>query len=233
VSCDIQSIYCFCNNLYGNIALMDIIWLGQASFKIKGKTATVVTDPYDPSIGLKLPKNLDAQVVLISHNHRDHNNSGAILGEPLVISGPGEYEKLGVTVLGIPTFHDNTSGSERGPNTIYYFQIDGINFVHLGDLGHVLTEEQLEFIDDVDILMVPVGSVYTIDGKRAAQVVSQLEPKVVIPMHYKIPELSINLEGPESFLKEMGAENATPQPKLSITKDKLPEETTVVLLDKS
>ncbi len=209
---------------------MDITWFGQSCFKIKGKTTTVITDPYDSSIGLKLPKDMEAQIVLSTHDHRDHNNVLAVTGEPLVITGPGEYEKMGVTILGIPTFHDNTGGSERGSNTIYYFQIDGINFVHLGDLGHVLTEGQMEQIDDVDILMVPVGSVYTIDGKKAAETVSELEPKIVLPMHYKIPGLEIKLEGPELFLKEMGAENATPQPKLAITRDKLPEETTVVLL---
>lgn len=212
---------------------MDILWLGQACFKIKGKSATVIIDPYDSSIGLKLPKEMEAQIVLSSHNHRDHNNIQAVSGNPLAIAGPGEYEKCGVQILGIPTFHDNSGGSERGPNTIYYFQMDGINLVHLGDLGHLLTEEQLGRIDEVDILMIPVGSVYTIDGKKAAEVVAQLEPKIVIPMHYQITGLNINLEGAESFLKEMGAENVSPLPKLAVTKEKLPEETTVVLLNKS
>lgn len=213
---------------------MDITWFGQACFKIKGKTATVITDPFDPeTTGLKAPKDLEGQIVLSSHDHKDHNFVESVAGNPLVIEGPGEYEKAGVQIAGISSFHDNSEGTERGQNTIYNFNIDGINIVHLGDLGHLLTEEQSSQIGEVDILMIPAGSVFTIDAETAAKVVAQLEPKIVIPMHYKLPELKINLEGVEPFLKEMGAENIEAQPKLSITRDKLPEETTVVLLGKS
>lgn len=213
---------------------MDIYWYGQACFKIKGKSAAVVIDPFDQEmLGLKLPKDLESQVVLSTHFHKDHNNIGAVAGNPLVISGPGEYEKSGISITGIPTFHDANEGAERGPNTIYHFLVDGVNIVHLGDLGHVLTDEQVSQIDNTDILMVPVGGVYTIDGETAAKVVAQLEPKIVIPMHYGIEGLKIKLNSPESFLKEMGAENVAPVLKLSVTKDKLPEEATVVVLSKS
>lgn len=213
---------------------MDIYWYGQACFKIKGKSAAVVIDPFDQEmLGLKLPKDLESQVVLSTHFHKDHNNIGAVAGNPLVISGPGEYEKSGISITGIPTFHDANEGAERGPNTIYHFLVDGVNIVHLGDLGHVLTDEQVSQIDNTDILIVPVGGVYTIDGETAAKVVAQLEPKIVIPMHYGIEGLKIKLNSPESFLKEMGAENVAPVPKLSVTKDKLPEEATVVVLSKS
>lgn len=219
---------------YAKISDMDIYWYGQACFKIKGKTITVVIDPFDPDFtGLKLPKDLEAQIGLVTHSHQDHNNIQAVIGNPLVITGPGEYEKSGVTVTGIAAFHDNVKGAERGINTIYNVSMDGINIVHLGDLGHVLTEEQTSQIDNVDILMIPVGERYTLDIEAAGKVVAELEPKIVIPMHYKIPGLKIELLGVEPFLKEMGAENVQPVPKLSITKDKLPDETTVVLLAKS
>lgn len=213
---------------------MDINWYGQACFKIKGKNASVILDPFSPEFtGLKLPKELEANVVLVTHGHEDHNNAGVVEGSPLVVTGPGEYEKAGVSITGVSVFHDEEQGTQRGKNTIYHLLIDGINIVHLGDLGHVLQEEQPSQIDVTDILMIPVGGVYTIDAEAAAKVVAQFEPKVVIPMHYKIPGLKFELEGVEEFLKEMGAENIVPQPKLSITKDKLPEETTVVLLAKS
>lgn len=213
---------------------MDITWLGHACFKIKGKSATIIVDPFSPdSTGLKLPKDLEADIALSTHNHPDHNNLSAVSKNPIVITGPGEYEKSGVTITGTATFHDEQSGAQRGKNTVYNIFIDGINVVHLGDLGHTLTDEQVSQIENCDILLVPVGSVYTINGEKAAHIVSQLEPKIVIPMHYKIPGLVYDLEGPESFLKAMGAEGISPQPKLSITKDKLPEETTVVLLNKS
>lgn len=212
---------------------MDITWYGQAMFKIRGKGASVVIDPYDPAFtGLKFPKDLEADVVLSTHAHQDHNHTQAVLGNPQVFSGPGEYEILGITITGIETFHDKNKGAERGKNTIYHILMDGVNLLHLGDLGHILTEEQTSRVDSTDILMIPVGSVYTINGKDASTIVSGLEPKIVIPMHYKIAELKFELEGVEPFLKEMGAEGATPQTKLTITKDKLPEETQVVLLNK-
>lgn len=216
------------------ICAMDIIWLGHACFKIKGKNATLVIDPFNQeSTGLRLPKDLAAGVVLLTHNHPDHNNAVAVSGDPLVIVGPGEYEKLGMTISGVSTCHDEEGGAQRGKNTVYNVFIDGMNVVHLGDLGHILTEDQIGQIDNCDVLMIPVGSVYTINGEKAAKVVSQLEPKIVIPMHYKMPGLAYELEGPELFLKAMGAEGVVSQPRLSITKDKLPEETTVVLLTKS
>ncbi len=214
---------------------MDIYWLGQSCFKIKGKTATVIIDPFDPDFtGLKLPKDLEAQVVLSTHHHKDHDNVAYVTGHPLIITGPGEYETKGVSIKGIATFHDKASGSERGINTIYYILIDGISIVHLGDLGHQLTEEQSSEIDSTDILMIPVGGKYSLNVEEASEVVAQMEPQIVIPMHYQIPELKIEgLNGVENFLKEMAAENIEPQSKLSITRDKLPETTTVVVLNKS
>lgn len=217
---------------------MDIYWYGQACFKLKGKEATVVVDPFDPQfVGLKLPKDLVADVVLSSHDHGDHNFTSAVVGSegttPLVFKEPGEYEVKGVTITGVSSFHDDAGGAKRGLNTIFHLNCDNLNIVHLGDLGQSqLTEEQLAQIGEVDLLLIPVGSVYTIDGKTASDIAAQLEPRIIIPMHYFIEGLKFELEGVDKFLKEMGVENVSPVPKLSITKDKLPEEPQVVVLNK-
>lgn len=218
---------------------MDIYWGGQALFRLKGKNASVVIDPYDPDYtGLKLPKDLTADVVLASHDHKDHNNTSAVTppvgGKSMAFKDPGEYEVAGAVITAINSFHDDTNGTERGKNLIFHIMLDGLNIVHLGDLGQSkLTEDQLSQIGQTDILLVPVGSVYTIDAKGATAIVSQLEPKIIIPMHYKIEGLKFELEGVEGFLKEMGTDSVTPQPKLSITRERLPEEPEVVVLTKS
>lgn len=211
---------------------MEISWVGHACFRLKGKTACLVTDPYDTqATGLKLPK-LTADIVTVSHSHSDHANSTAIEESPYVISGPGEYEIKEINVLGVAAYHDNKNGEQRGKNTIYNITMDGINIAHMGDLGHVLSSDQIEELGAVDVLLIPVGGVYTIDPHQAAKITAELEPKMVIPMHYSVPGLKYQLEGVEQFLKEMGAESVTPQPKLSITKEKLPEETQVVVLER-
>lgn len=217
---------------------MDIYWYGQACFKLKGKNAQVVIDPFDFEFtGLKLPKDLTADVVLSTHSHQDHNNTKAVTsetGKPMVFNTLGEYEVSGVAITGISSFHDDSNGSERGKNTIFHLMFDGLNIVHLGDLGQSkLTEDQISQIGQTDILLIPVGGVYTINCKQATSIISQLEPKIIIPMHFKIEGLKFELEGVEKFLKEMGAENVVPIPKLSITKEKLPEEPQVVVLSKS
>lgn len=218
---------------------MDIYWYGQACFKLKGKTTTVILDPYDPEFtGLKLPKEIQGDVVLVSHEHKDHNNSEAVTkidgGVPMKFADPGEYEVGGVVISGISSFHDDSQGLERGKNIIFHMMFDGLDIVHLGDLGQSkLTEEQVARIGEVDILLVPVGGVYTIDAKAASNIVSQLEPRIIIPMHFKTEGLKFELSGIEGFLKEMGTEGVVHQPKLSITKDKLPEEPQVVVLTKS
>ena len=218
---------------------MDIYWLGQACFKLKGKTITVIIDPYDSEFtGLKLPKDLTSEIVLSSHDHHDHNNTQAVSKSssgtpPMEFSEPGEYEVGGVVVTGIDSFHDNSQGSQRGKNIIFHMLFDNLNIVHLGDLGQgKLTEAQITQIGETDILLIPVGSVYTIDAKAAAEIVSQLEPKIIIPMHYKVEGLKFELEGVENFLKEMGAEGVQPQPKLVVSREKLPEEPMVVVLNK-
>lgn len=218
---------------------MDIYWYGQACFKLKGKTTSIVLDPYDPEfVGLKLPKELQGDVVLISHEHKDHNNWEAVTNsdgkKPMIFRDPGEYEIGGAVISGISSYHDDSNGSERGGNIMFHMMFDGLNILHLGDLGQSkLSEQQIAQIGEVDILLVSVGGVYTIDAKAASNIVSQLEPRIIIPMHFKTEGLKFELSGVESFLKEMGAEGVVAQPKLSITKDKLPEEPQVVVLSKN
>lgn len=216
---------------------MTITWLGHSCFKIQDKEVTIVTDPYDPSIGFKLPR-LSADIVTVSHNHYDHNNTAAVRGVaekgPFIISTPGEYEIKGVFVYGIPFWHDKSEGKERGQNIVYRIEVDGISVAHLGDLGHTLTEEQAAKLDGVDILLIPVGGKYTIGASEAVEIVSELEPRVIIPMHYKIPGLKIDIDSVDKFLKEMGAGRVEKMPKLKISKKDLPkEETKIILLEKS
>ncbi len=214
---------------------MEIYPLGLSSFRIKGKTGTVVTDPFDPMmVGLKFPKIDGADILTVSHDHADHNHTDGVGGEPFVIKGPGEYEVKGITIVGIASYHDGSSGAERGKNTIYRMSVDNVNICHLGDLGHKLTDEQVDLIGDIDILFVPVGGFYTIDPKTAAAVVAQVEPYIVVPMHYKragMSEAFNKLDGVEKFLSEMGAEQVAPTNKLTVSKEKLPENTTVVVLE--
>lgn len=212
---------------------MDITWYGQACFKLKGKQASLVFDPFSPEFtGLKLPK-LSAEATVITHAHEDHNFAqGVAEGDPIVIAGPGEYEVKGMTINGVATFHDEVQGQECGKNTVYQVIIDGVSVVHLGDLGHTLSKEQVAAIGVCNILMVPVGGVYTIDAAQAAEVVSQLEPQIVLPMHYKLPSLKFDLDPIDKFLKEVGKEDSKPVAKLTITKEKLPKEIEIVVLEK-
>lgn len=216
---------------------MDISWYGQACFRLRGKSTTIVCDPFDPQfVGLKLAK-LSADIVTVSHDHKDHNHTELVSStseqtKPFVITGPGEYGVEGASIVGIATFHDHKSGAERGRNTIYQIELDGLVMLHCGDLGHILDDQQLNQLSDIDILMIPVGGVYTITGAQAAEIVAELEPSIVIPMHYKVEGLKFELDAIDKFLKEMGTENITPVPKLAITKEKLPEEPQVIILEK-
>lgn len=209
---------------------MNINWLGHSCFRIGGRQTAVITDPYSPTLGYSLGQPA-AHIVTVSHDHPGHAYVEGVGDEPRLVRGPGEYEISGVLIVGIATFHDAEGGSQRGRNTVYLIEVDEVSVCHLGDLGHVLTAEQVEEIDHVDVLLLPVGGVSTIDASVAAQVVRQLEPKVVVPMHYKTPALNRELEPVDEFLKEMGVKEVNSQPKLSFTKASLPEATQVFLLD--
>jgi L-ascorbate metabolism protein UlaG (beta-lactamase superfamily) len=214
---------------------MQIIWKGQSCFQItaqKAKTpVNIVIDPFSPEIGLRPPSSA-ADIVLVTHDHSDHNNTKTIPGDPFIVSGPGEYEIKDVYITGIPSFHDLADGKEKGLNTIYVIDTESLRVCHLGDLGQKeLTSEQLEKIGEIDILMIPVGGNTTISEKEAQKIMSQIEPKITIPMHYQIPKLKVKLDGVEGFLKSMGIKSVVPEAKLSIKKkDISAEEAKIIVL---
>jgi len=214
---------------------MDITYLGHSSFKIKTKSATVVTDPFPDEIGIKFPK-VTASIVTVSHTqHSDHNNVEGVSEVKKVISGPGEYEVSDVSILGFPSFHDDSKGKEAGKNTIYVFETEGIRIAHLGDLGHKLSEEEVATLGDIDVLMIPVGGENTLDAKGASEVLRSIEPNITIPMHFKVPGLNKKvferLAGVEEFVSETGLP-VEKEKKLTL-KGLLGEEQKIVILERS
>jgi L-ascorbate metabolism protein UlaG (beta-lactamase superfamily) len=205
---------------------MIITWQGHSCFKIQDKIGpdgvTVVTDPFDKKIGLKVP-NFEADIITVSHQHDDHNNVGALRGQPFIINSPGEYDRRGVLVEGIDSYHDEKKGDGRGSNIIFRIELDDISIVHLGDLGHSLDNFQLEKLAGTDILLVPVGGKYTIDAEQAVSVISQIEPRIVIPMHYKVKDLDMDIEGVDKFVKALGLAPIYEE-KLKLSKRDLPQE---------
>ena len=203
------------------LVYMQIVWKGQACFSIvitrgKQEQVKILIDPFEDSIGLKLPPQ-EADIVLVTHGHSDHNNVKIVKGDPFIIDSPGEYEVKSVFVQGITTFHDDVQGKERGLNTIYTITTEGIILCHMGDFGQKeLTPEEVDKIGNVHVLMIPVGGTYTIDGKEAGKIISQIEPKIIIPMHYALPKLKPNLAKVEEFLQVMGKKGLEPQGKLSL-----------------
>jgi L-ascorbate metabolism protein UlaG (beta-lactamase superfamily) len=183
---------------------MNISWYGQSCFRLESKGVSVLIDPFSKDIGLKPPR-LNDNIFLITHNHYDHANLSGVADDAFIVRNPGEYEKAGIFIEGIRSFHDDVEGKERGLNTIYTIKTEDMKLCHLGDIGQAkLTDEQIEAIGDIDILFIPVGGVYTIDGAQAAEIVNEIEPKIIIPMHYQVPGLNIKLDGPQKFIKEIG-----------------------------
>lgn len=178
---------------------MKIKWLGHSCFKIKSRSGIrIVTDPFDDNVGYKLPA-VETDIVTISHGHYDHNFVDCVKGDFEVVSKVGNFYLKDIPITGIHTYHDDEQGAKRGSNIVYTFEVDGLKLCHLGDLGHVLSPSQVEMIGKVDVLLIPVGGVYTINFEGALNVVQQLNPSVVIPMHYKTSALKFNLDAVESF----------------------------------
>jgi L-ascorbate metabolism protein UlaG (beta-lactamase superfamily) len=207
---------------------MEIDWFGLSCFRLRSRDATVICDPYEKSIGLSFPRPR-ADIVTISHNHAGHDYADGVKGEPRVINGPGEYEVSSVFITGVQTFHDKRGGRDRGKNTAYVFNIEGLNVCHLGDLGHIPSQPQAESIGDVDILLIPVGGGNALNASDAAEVVARFEPQVIVPMHYRVPELSVKLDPVDKFIKEMGIKAPDRVETLKVTRDSLPKESQVVL----
>jgi len=208
---------------------MEITWYGQSCFRIRTRGVAVVTDPYGPELGPTLPR-LRAHIVTVSHQHPNHSYIRAVRGGAYVIQGPGEYEERDTFVFGVATTHNTPRDQNLGPNTSYLIEMEEMSICHLGDLGQPLTQEQVEELQNVDILLVPVGGRDTLTPSGAAEVISQLEPSVVIPMHYKVPGIQANLGTLQRFLKEMGVDEVSEVEAFSVTKSQLGEDPRVVVL---
>ena len=186
---------------------MKIKWLGHASFLITSDSGTrIITDPYTTRQDLAYGEIKEsADIVTVSHDHGDHNNVAAVGGNPEVVRGTTEVK--GIKFKGIPTYHDDAKGSKRGNNTMLCFEVDGVKVCHLGDLGHPLSNEQVNELGETDVLLIPVGGLYTIDAATASQVCDQLKPKVIIPMHFKNNKCNFPISRVDEFLK--GKSNVT------------------------
>lgn len=209
---------------------MDITWLGHSCFRLRGRDVTIVTDPYDRGAGYP-PLRLHADVISVSHEHPNHAARGAVSGQerpPRTVDGPGEYEIAGAMITGVGTYRDGQKGQLRGKNTAFLFELDDLSVCHLGGLGHTLNAEQIESLQDADVLLIPVDGVETLTAQQAVEVVSQLEPKLVIPMYHGMTGLPSG--GIERFCKELAVAELTPVLRLSVTKSSLPEETQVAVL---
>lgn len=209
---------------------MEIVWYGLSCFRMsERRMATVVTDPYDKSLGLPELK-LKADVVTVSHDAPGHNNVKAVKGKRRVISGPGEYEIGDVFIMGIPMAPKTNKDENARINMIYVYDYHGLTVAHLGDLAYVPSQSQIEHLGAVDIAMVPVGGGKALTPSQAAEVISLIEPSIVIPMQYKTDSVTLKLGKVDRFLSEMGITKQEPLPELKVSKSSLSPETQVVLL---
>ena len=210
---------------------MEITWYGQTCFRLSERgLATVMTDPYPPEVGLTLPRPR-AHVVTVSYDDPQCRYASGVRGPFKLLDGPGEYEIGDVFITGISTFADNQRGASRGLNTIFTFHFGDLTVCHLGRLGHVPTQSQVEDLGTVDILLVPVGGSETLSPAQASEVISLFEPGIVVPMYYKIQGLQVKLGTLSRFLKEMGLEKVDSQEMLKVSQSSLSKETPVVVLE--
>jgi L-ascorbate metabolism protein UlaG (beta-lactamase superfamily) len=211
---------------------MKVKWLGHACFLITSKDGLkVLTDPYAVGGGINYaPIKETADIVLVSHGHDDHSNVSAVQGKPEVIKGDGIKTIKGIQFKGVTAYHDEAQGGQRGSNTIFCFTLDGIKLCHLGDLGHILSPDQVNEIDAVDILFIPVGGFFTIDAPAASRVCDQLKPKVVIPMHFKTSKCAYPIAGVEDFIKGKKNVKRVEDSEVDFEQEKLPATTEIVLL---
>lgn len=211
---------------------MDLTWYGHSCFRLRGKRASVVTDPYPSTLGPRAPR-LEADLVTISHLAPNHSFTDDVSGDPYRVAGPGEYEVQDVTVLGLDSRQAVPAAGEAPPhNTIYLIELDDVRICHLGDLGQALDDKLQERIGDVDVLLVPAGGGNALGYAQAAEIARRLEPRYVIPMHYALPQLKVELEPLDPFLKEMGVESLEPQTRLTVQPSTSTEaEMKVVVLD--
>lgn len=207
---------------------MEIYWLGHGCFRLRGRDATVVTDPASPDTGYKIGK-VSANIVTISRNRPENSFLQAIQGEPKVLSGPGEYEIAGVLISGVRTEHEPRLSPDR--NVAFVMDIDDVRICHLGDISEVPHADDAEALSNADVMLIPVGGGSVLNAAKAAETISMLEPKLVIPMAYQTEVSSGQLDSVERFIKEMGVEAKPPESRISITKSNVPASLTVALLN--
>jgi L-ascorbate metabolism protein UlaG (beta-lactamase superfamily) len=212
---------------------MRMKWLGHSSFLITSENGIkIITDPYPQGSGLSyVPVDEAADIVTVSHDHFDHNNVSAIPGQPQVISGSGVKNIRGIEFKGISTYHDGSQGKERGANTVFCFLVDGIRVCHLGDLGHRLNQEQIAEIGDIDVLLIPIGGVFTIDARSATIVVDDLKPKVVMPMHYKTARCDWTLSTVDDFIVDKKNVKKLNSSEIEFKAGTLPDSTEIIVLE--
>ena len=209
---------------------MKVKWLGHSVFLITAEDGTrIITDPYTPGGPLEYGEIKEsADIVTVSHDHFDHNNVASVGGNPQVVKEPTEVK--GIKFEGVPTYHDASGGSERGNNTIFCMDIDGVRVCHLGDLGHPLSDQQAANTGKVDVLLIPVGGFFTIDARVASEVCDKLNPRVVIPMHYKNEKCDFPISGVEDFLKGKERVSKPDSSEVELKAEALPAETEIVVL---
>ena len=211
---------------------MKVKWLGHSCFLITSEKGTkLITDPYAVGGGINYsPIKESADIIIVSHGHSDHNNVSAVRGQPQIIKGSGIKDVRGIEFKGIATYHDKSKGKERGGNTVFCFTVDGIRLCHLGDLGHLLSQEQIASVGDVDILFIPVGGFFTIDAAEASRVCTQLMPKVTIPMHFKTTKCAYPIGTVEDFLKGKERVKKWDTSEIEFQAGKLPAEGEIIVL---
>lgn len=215
----------------GKMEKVTVQWFGHAFFLISDKTRVAI-DPFKDLEGYPNPS-VSAEVVLVTHGHFDHSKVEIVQGKPQIVKGNGKKSAKGIEFTGVKTYHDEQKGSQRGENTIFTFELGGIKFAHCGDLGHILSQDQLRELGKVEVLMIPVGGYYTIDATSAWQNVEKIKPKIVIPMHYKQPFMgpSFPIDKVDIFLQGKKNVNRLEKNILVLEKDKLPQETTIYVLN--
>lgn len=207
-----------------------VSWLGHAMFLLEDTDSRLVTDPYGEGVGYDLP-DVEADIVLISHDHFDHCNAAVVKGDPVVIRSPEARETRGVRIEGFSSYHDQKEGAERGTNLIYRWKMGGIDFAHLGDLGHQLSQDIINGLEGTEVLFVPVGGTFTIDDAQAAQVVKALNPSIAIPMHFKTKACALPIKTADPFIERFSDVESAGKGPVYLSKQDLPEQTLILVMD--
>lgn len=207
---------------------MLIKWLGHASFVIETEGKKIITDPFEEKVGYPLYEG-EADIATVSHDHYDHNAVHLLKGSPLVVKGTGVFQFDGIKITGYPSYHDKNEGKDRGENTVYKICAENINILHLGDLGHILEDRMVKEIGEVDVLLIPVGGVYTINAEEAFVLARKINPRIIVPMHFATPALTFSLAPVEEFTSKFAC--TVKKPYLSLSREDLPPEEKVIVLD--